>query len=437
DVGLADPQALVVVEAAAAAFERVGLPEGQFHLTQAALYLATTAKSNSTLGYFDALQAVEREREDAVPVHLKDASRDKEGFGHGEGYLYPHAYRDHWVAQQYLPEALQGKTFYQPSDQGYEAGIKADVERRREEQIAAMLESETTLEEALTFSPTDRAQERWLRRAISDAGRRMGEVRDKLFAAVPVHRHHLILDLNAGSGLLTWEALRLAPEGGVWALARDARSADTLRRQAAQLSELGRPVILQGDLDDLDALLAEAGYDDVRYDLLVGRNVLTQRADRAAILGRLASRLRVGGAVSLAEAVPRRAQRLYRLVDTSSLDADLVARLIECEEAIYADPDDPMTNWDAADLEAALADAGYTRIQITAREVETEHLVTAEQVARWFGVSEGSRPTYGQHLAKGLAEDEVARVRGLLLRQLAGQTVSWHSTIAYAVAYRE
>ena len=265
----------------------------------------------------------------------------------------------------------------------------------------------------------------------------MGEVRDKLFAAVPVHRHHLILDLNAGSGLLTWEALRLAPEGGVWALARDARSADTLRRQAAQLSELGRPVILQGDLDDLDALLAEAGYDDVRYDLLVGRNVLTQRADRAAILGRLASRLRVGGAVSLAEAVPRRAQRLYRLVDTSSLDADLVARLIECEEAIYADPDDPMTNWDAADLEAALADAGYTRIQITAREVETEHLVTAEQVARWFGVSEGSRPTYGQHLAKGLAEDEVARVRGLLLRQLAGQTVSWHSTIAYAVAYRE
>ena len=66
-----------------------------------------------------------------MPNHLKDGNRDKEGFGHGEGYLYPHAYQDHWVAQQYLPTSLQGKVFYQPSDQGYEAQIRVDVSRRR------------------------------------------------------------------------------------------------------------------------------------------------------------------------------------------------------------------------------------------------------------------------------------------------------------------
>src|SRR5688572_2997010 len=108
DVGIADPQALVVVTAAAQAFDYVGLPEGRFHLAQATLYLATAPKSNSTLGFFDALAAVQNEREVEVPDHLKDANRDAEGLGHGEGYAYPHAFRDHWVAQQYLPEALQG-----------------------------------------------------------------------------------------------------------------------------------------------------------------------------------------------------------------------------------------------------------------------------------------------------------------------------------------
>ena len=107
DIGLADPAALGVVESAAAAFDRVGLPEGRFHLAQAALYLATAPKSNTTLAFFDALAAVEQEFAREVPNHLKDAGRDKEGFGHGEGYLYPHAYKDHWVAQQYLPTGLQ------------------------------------------------------------------------------------------------------------------------------------------------------------------------------------------------------------------------------------------------------------------------------------------------------------------------------------------
>ena len=101
------------------------MPEGRYHLAQATLYLATAPKSNSTMGFFDALAAVEKEREADVPSHLKDSNRDKQGFGHGEGYLYPHAYREHWVAQQYLPASLQGQVFYQPSDRGFEAKIQA------------------------------------------------------------------------------------------------------------------------------------------------------------------------------------------------------------------------------------------------------------------------------------------------------------------------
>ncbi len=142
DVGMADPAALGVVVNAARAFDYVGLPEGRFHLAEACLYLATAPKSNSSMAFFDAIQSVSEETKDDVPNHLRDASRDSEGFGHGEGYLYPHAYRDHWVAQQYLPSSLQGKSFYHPSDQGFERSIGERVAQQREAQIEAMVEED-------------------------------------------------------------------------------------------------------------------------------------------------------------------------------------------------------------------------------------------------------------------------------------------------------
>ncbi|OQY48951.1 MAG: AAA family ATPase, partial [Desulfobacteraceae bacterium 4572_87] len=181
DVGLADPDAVRVVTACADAFDRVGLPEGRFHLAEAALYLATAPKSNSTLAFFDALRAVEKEGKTEVPSHLKDASRDKKGLGHGEGYLYPHAYRDHWTAQQYLPDTLQGKVFYHPSDQGHEKNISLMVNQRRETQLAAMVEGEVVaLPEALTFSPDDPVRDRWLQRSIHQSGTYLAGVRERI-----------------------------------------------------------------------------------------------------------------------------------------------------------------------------------------------------------------------------------------------------------------
>ena len=140
DVGMADPAAIQMVTACAAAFDYVGLPEGRFHLAEAALYLSTAPKSNSTLGFFDALRAVEAEHEADIPAPLRDASRDAEGFGHGAGYQYPHAFTDHWVAQQYLPGELQGRVFYQPGDTGHERAIRDQVARRREANLAAAWE---------------------------------------------------------------------------------------------------------------------------------------------------------------------------------------------------------------------------------------------------------------------------------------------------------
>lgn len=123
DVGLADPRALQVAQATATGFEYVGMPEGQFLLAECCLYLATAPKSNTLFSYFDALHHVEQEQTEDMPNALKDASRDKQGLGHGKGYKYPHAYRDHYVPEQYLPAAMQGTYFYQPGNLGYEKTI--------------------------------------------------------------------------------------------------------------------------------------------------------------------------------------------------------------------------------------------------------------------------------------------------------------------------
>ncbi len=435
DVGLADPQAIRTVNACAEAFDRVGLPEGRFHLAEATLYLATAPKSNSTLAFFDALAVVEQEREGEVPTHLKDASRDKDGFGHGKGYIYPHAYRDHWVAQQYLPASLQGQVFYQPGNQGYESHIGEEVQRRREAQLAAMVEGDVGAPpEVLTFGPTDPASERWLQRVISQAGERLSRTRDRVLEGAQLQRHHVLLDLHAGSGLLTWEALRRTPEGGVWALAHTAQEVGAMREMANRLPELQRPMILQGDLTALPGLLAEHPP-DLAFDAVIGRNALLGRGDKAALFRMIAALLVSGGRISLADVIAKYTPRLYRLVDLSTLGADLAGRVEAAEEAIYEDPHNPRVNWDAGDLQAAAEEAALADVRVTVEQQAAELQITATLLAGWFGEREASsRPTYQQRLQGQLSDDEIAQVRALFERKMRGQRVPWATHVAFLTA---
>ncbi len=132
DIGLADPQGLLVASAAVTAFEFVGMPEGIYPISLATLYLATAPKSNSAGAYYKAAAEIEQHGAGPVPIHLMDASRDAKGFGHGQGYQYPHSFSGHFIPQQYLPSNLLGTVFYEPSDQGYEARIAERMARLRE-----------------------------------------------------------------------------------------------------------------------------------------------------------------------------------------------------------------------------------------------------------------------------------------------------------------
>ena len=130
DVGNADPNALVVAVSAAQAVERIGMPESQIILSQAAAYVATAPKSNAAyVGIQNAMKAVANMRTMPVPAHLQDKHyKGAEKLGHGLGYKYAHDYPNHYVTQQYLPDGMEGMRFYEPSENGYEKKIREHME---------------------------------------------------------------------------------------------------------------------------------------------------------------------------------------------------------------------------------------------------------------------------------------------------------------------
>lgn len=130
DVGNADPNALVVAVSAAQAVERIGMPESQIILSQAAAYVATAPKSNAAyMGIAKAMKTVADTRTMPVPAHLQDRHyKGAEKLGHGLGYKYAHDYPNHYVTQQYLPDGMEGMRFYEPSENGYEKKIREHME---------------------------------------------------------------------------------------------------------------------------------------------------------------------------------------------------------------------------------------------------------------------------------------------------------------------
>lgn len=134
DVGNADPQALQVAVAASLAAERVGMPEAQIILSQAVTYVASAPKSNAACeAVGSAFEAVRTKKTPPVPAHLQDAHyKSSAKLGRGANYKYAHAYPDHYAAQQYLPDELEGMVFYKPTENGYERQIREYLTKVRE-----------------------------------------------------------------------------------------------------------------------------------------------------------------------------------------------------------------------------------------------------------------------------------------------------------------
>ncbi|MBN1699452.1 MAG: AAA family ATPase [Spirochaetales bacterium] len=434
DVGMADPTALTITEAAAASFDRVGMPEGRFHLAHAVLYLSTCPKSHSAFGFFDAIDTVSNEADMDVPNHLKDSNRDKNAFGHGKGYLYPHAYRDHWVAQQYLPDSLKGSVFYRPGETGYEAAIKTLLNRRREAQLAAVTGQASP--EVLTFSPPDRTRDVWFERAASTRSVMLGDIRDEIFSGIPFRRHETVLVLSCKDGLLLWEALRKVPEGGVVGIVARDEERKSLEHYAGSFAEFEKPILVTGDIETVAFGGPDGDTDITQFDAIVGRNTLTGRTDKQITVNRYHSLLSGGGKISIAEIIPSRTQRLSGLEELLPLGEKLLAAMRTVEDEVYHSPDNPIVNWTEDDLYSLFRDMKFRDIEKKRKTYREERYIREKDIERWFRTDGGERTGYGTALKKILTDSEFEDMVAGMKRELGETSVVWKHTVAFLRAVK-
>lgn len=493
DTGLADPYALTVVESCAAAFDRVGLPEGRYHLAHAALYLATAPKSNSSMAFFDALSAVEKEDAE-VPNHLRDSSRDAEGFGHGDGYLYPHAYRDHWVAQQYLPTELMGRVFYTPTDQGYEGKIKEDVLRRREIQISAILENTppqkpetassggmhplphfasdfdnpigewwinkafnkntSAKEENLTFTPKDerkesaldRADKSWRNRLDSNKAEILTTLRNAMVQLGELSRHTRSLIWNADDGLLLWEVSRKTPEGVTAGLCGSQRGLEILEQYGRTLDDLDRPALLlrppskENFLsgEQFTAVLKDFFEKGIVFDRIFFRDPFNCQ-DSADVLSwalkSLPENLLADGAkIIISQRIPSKGQKIWELVDTQILNGstrEVFSSILKKMEACEKEFFGDVENPLFAWNEQTLEKSFEAQgFKVAgASKVITERRKISKEEINRWFDYESS--SYGAAVYSSLGGEDMAKIKNLLLTASQNKLFKWNTTIEF------
>jgi putative ATPase len=458
DVGLADPHALGVVISCAEAFDRIGFPEGNFPLAHACLYLATAPKSNTAMAFFDALKEVDREDAE-VPNHLRDASRDAESFGHGEGYIYPHAYRDHWAAQQYLPSALRGRTFYIPSIVGYEGKMRSVVLQKRELQAAVVLGSEqggassaddpsVADGELLTWSAQAKGKEGWFKRLESGRSALLLSDRNAIFNAASPSRHARILIPMANDGLLLWESLRRCPEGLSAALVNSETAREALLRFATTMDQIEQPEIAVMEDEALLPSPQKAGewFSSSVFDHILIRELrlfskpgksATEPASPAIAFSRMATDAQVllesGGSLVLLCSPPPLGERISRILREECggfiPDASLSEKLQQAEEAFFSpsSKEDEAShkqsewNWDASTLSRAVESAGFT-VKIETVDQKEDRLIGSKDIDAWF---DRKKSRWGAFMEKTLDSGDFSRIENALRQRFQAGPLPW------------
>lgn len=418
DVGMADPMALQVATVAARAVEFVGMPECQFNLSQACIHLATAEKSNSAMAYFDALKAVEKQGVDQVPNHLKDANRDKKGLGHGQGYKYPHAYRDHWTPQQYLPDQLEGMYFYHPSDQGYEEGVKTRMSALRQKK-------------AQGFKPEKRRgpsqRKPWFAWQKSVHAPPLIQARDRVLAPLSLPQDGAVLDLGP-AGIMGWAVLEKVPLGRVVCLLNGNAGVQTFeeKRRLWRVDKI---------LSSMTGEPGDLSLSPDSFDVVLGLNPLARTQDATALLALVARVLKPGGRLCFGESLPARRKRLWQALNLDALPPDLTERVIAAEEALYAPDTGGMFGLDETALTEWLTESGFEVLAMDLHQEEEVIAMTEDLLTSLFGPGKtGDRPTYGDRLRKLVSDDEFEQVTALVRKQLSGKRLNRQSVSAVVSA---
>ncbi|MCL2270834.1 MAG: recombinase RarA, partial [Treponema sp.] len=363
----------------------------------------------------------------------RDGNRDAEGFGHGEGYIYPHAYRNHWAAQQYLPTVLQGRTFYIPSAVGHEGKIREDVLRKRELQAAVVLgdgpEGAADDGELLTWSAASKGREGWFKRLESNRGALLLSDRNAIFNAASPARYGRTLIPLADDGLLLWESLRRCPEGLSAALVTSEQAREALYRYATALDHIEQPVIAVLD-NGLLPTSSQAGewFPSQQFDHILIREPWKRAGSFAsgetfALLASGArSLLAPGGSLVLLCSPPGLGQRISGILrnDCGNECGDTLAeKLRQAEDSFFALPD--TWNWDAAGLAAPFESQGF-RVKTDLIDQQEERLIGSKDIDAWF---DRKRSRWGVFIGSALDADDFTHIETALRQRVQAGPLLW------------
>jgi len=343
--------------------------------------------------------------------------------------MYPHAYKDHWVAQQYLPDFLQGRTFYSPTEQGYEKNIAYEVARKREEQLTAMLESILPgQQEIMTYSGkhVQAEREKWLSRTMAQTGKSIGQQRDRVLQNAKLQRNSLVLDLHAATGLLSWEVLRMSPEGGLSIWEENKQLAQGLQQQIQRMPIQEQPILYT---DNWQITLATLLQNNIKFDAIIARNAFLSSWNMIQDLPTLLSEK---GVISIVETIPNKTQRLYNLFTPEQLP--YFQQLQEAEESIYKDSTNPSLQVTPEDILQQFQKTNLNHIQQqTVQQTTTVH-VTQTILTQWFSTNQnthGVQKTYYDHISPFLTEDQIQHLYDQFKLCFLQKNIPWEYTVTY------
>lgn len=460
DTGLADPAAITVVTSCASAYERVGKSEGVYFLAEAALYLATCAKSNSTFAFFDAMREIERADKE-VPDKLKDKNRDAKELGHGEGYLYPHAYREHWVAQQYLPDDLCGSVFYRPSEQGYEGEIREEVLRRRRLQMslsqAEAEDSEFALNPASSSWMAEHfnidgggvreSERKWRLRSEDESGERELFLFDSIMKKASLKDFHKSLVWNAEGSFFVTEAAQKTKNGFLAVFSKTKEQYDFFSHLFSAASELSRPALFfspssfsREEEASLTGVFKDAAKEAHGFDRAFIFNPVKSACEIStfsAALKRCASTphfFEEDSLIVISSRIYSKTPRLSSLLLTQAEEEDeetltSLSKMEEAENHFYSTS--PFFDFSEEDIFRGLKE-NFPSAELYPLSYERERFLSREKLLSWFG----EKSSYGAFLRKSLSEADFKNAFHFALKVVReGRTVAWKTSYALFIIH--
>ena len=263
---------------------------------------------------------------------------------------------------------------------------------------------------------------------MDSSGELLNEIREKITKIAQLSRNSLTLVLNAGDGLIIGEFLRQISDEAVYALVKTESEKQLLYGMHSEPSSGIKPVVVA----EKSVNPASFEEDELRFDRIVGRNVLHNQNDKASFLTTLSKWISAEGFLILAENVPSLGQRFSNLISQDSLDSELHEKLILAEDEIYNNSQNPRCNWTPETLQDQLLAENWSIDCWHVKEYSTPIMIRKEHVEQWFNAqSEKQFSGYLYELSAFISQKELEVINKCFRKEIVGKVVEWRSVCLF------